>query len=51
MAINEVPPRVEYALTDLGRSIMGPIRALTQWADSHHDAVLAARRDYAAREG
>ena len=47
----EVPPRVEYALTDLGRSMMGPIRALTEWADSNHGAVQAARRDFAAREG
>lgn len=43
----EVPPRVEYALTDLGRSIMGPVKALIIWADNNHGAIQAARRDYA----
>jgi DNA-binding HxlR family transcriptional regulator len=35
----EVPPRVEYALTDLGRTLLVPITALTAWAENHRDEV------------
>ncbi|ERJ35064.1 putative Redox-sensing transcriptional regulator QorR [Burkholderia sp. AU4i] len=40
----EVPPRVEYALTDLGRSFLTPMQAMIRWADEHHHAICAARR-------
>lgn len=30
-----VPPQVEYALTDLGCSLAGPIRELGYWAGAH----------------
>jgi DNA-binding HxlR family transcriptional regulator len=30
-----VPPQVEYALTDLGRSLADPIRELGYWAGAH----------------
>jgi DNA-binding HxlR family transcriptional regulator len=30
-----VPPQVEYALTDLGCSLAGPIRELGSWAGGH----------------
>lgn len=39
----EVPPRVEYALTDLGRSFLEPLGALVQWADLNHRAIVEAR--------
>jgi DNA-binding HxlR family transcriptional regulator len=29
------PPHVEYALTDLGRSLLVPLRAVRQWAEQH----------------
>lgn len=45
----EVPPRVEYALTDLGRSFMGPVKVLVDWAERNHGAIQSARRDYAQR--
>jgi DNA-binding HxlR family transcriptional regulator len=39
----EVPPRVEYSLTRLGRSLRKPLEAVQQWAEQHVSAVLAAR--------
>lgn len=44
-----VPPRVDYALTDLGRSLLGVISGLQSWATSHMDDVLAARDAYDGR--
>ncbi len=40
-----VPPRVEYDLTDLGRTLMDPIRLLTTWAEDNGEAVLAAQEN------
>lgn len=45
----EVPPRVEYALTTLGRSLLGLAHALEQWAETHIDDVDAARAAYDAQ--
>ncbi|MEU6708218.1 winged helix-turn-helix transcriptional regulator [Streptomyces wuyuanensis] len=45
----EVPPRVEYELTVLGRTLHRPLEALSRWAEEHTDAVLAARDQYDAR--
>jgi DNA-binding HxlR family transcriptional regulator len=39
----EIPPRVEYALTALGRTLCGPLSALTQWAEQHIGEVRAAQ--------
>jgi DNA-binding HxlR family transcriptional regulator len=44
----EVPPHVEYALTDLGRSLLGLVGALEAWADCHIDDVARARGEYDA---
>lgn len=38
----EAPPRVEYSLTDLGRTLIQPIQDLSQWAETHGSAVLDA---------
>ncbi len=35
----EVPPRVEYSLTETGRSLMPAINALIEWAHEHFDEV------------
>ena len=45
----EVPARVEYELTELGRSLRGPMQALEAWAVDHMDDVVAAREAYLAR--
>jgi DNA-binding HxlR family transcriptional regulator len=38
----EVPPRVEYRLTPLGRSLEEPILALGLWAERHAGELTAA---------
>ncbi|TDD17120.1 winged helix-turn-helix transcriptional regulator [Nonomuraea diastatica] len=42
-AYAEAPPRVEYELTELGRSLLGPIEAFGVWASDHADEVMAAQ--------
>ncbi|WP_329280548.1 winged helix-turn-helix transcriptional regulator [Streptomyces sp. NBC_00691] len=37
------PPHVEYALTDLGRSLLIPLRAVREWAESHVPDIERAR--------
>lgn len=45
-AYPEVPPRVEYELTELGRSLLDAVMALAGWAATHHPAVAASRREH-----
>ena len=42
----EVPVRVEYALTDAGRTLLEPLNALQQWAIEHLGAVSASQDAY-----
>jgi DNA-binding HxlR family transcriptional regulator len=44
----EVPPRVEYALTDLGFSMCAPVTAVRTWAEKHGDTIRSARAAYDA---
>lgn len=44
-----VPPRVDYALTDLGRDLLGPVTALSQWAVLHQPCIAAARAQFDAQ--
>ena len=41
-----VPPRVDYALTPLGESVLEPITALMCWAQRHGTDVAEARARY-----
>jgi DNA-binding HxlR family transcriptional regulator len=41
-----VPPRVDYALTLLGESVLEPIMALMSWAQEHGTDIAEARRQY-----
>jgi len=45
----EVPPRVEYRLTELGKTLCGPLNAIVNWSEAHIDEVTAAQTRYDAR--
>lgn len=45
----EVPPRVEYELTELGFTLHEPLLALCRWAEEHIAEVLVNREVYDAR--
>lgn len=36
----EAPRRVSYSLTELGKTLIEPIEALTAWARDHGDAIV-----------
>ena len=43
------PPQVEYALTDLGRELLVPVRELAEWVIENSPRMDAARATYAKR--
>jgi DNA-binding HxlR family transcriptional regulator len=43
-----IPPRVDYELTDLGRSLLAPVQALGAWALSNRESIEQARRRFDA---
>src|ERR1700693_6348641 len=45
----EVPPRVEYELTPLGRNFMQPVRGLVTWLQSNWPTFRAARERFERR--
>ena len=47
----QVPPRVEYALTDLGRDLLGPVSALAGWALENQHRMEDARAAFDAADG
>ncbi|OFY64437.1 MAG: transcriptional regulator [Bacteroidetes bacterium RBG_13_43_22] len=38
-AYAEIPPRVEYSLTEMGKSLMPVIRMMIEWAEVHFEEV------------
>ncbi len=42
----EIPPRVEYELTQLGRTLCEPLSALGKWASDHIDEVRSAQENF-----
>jgi DNA-binding HxlR family transcriptional regulator len=44
-----VPPRVDYALTDLGLTLLGTVCTLMTWAVTNADEIDEARAAYDAR--
>ena len=45
-----LPPQVEYALSELGHSLAGPVHQLGQWVEEHVNKIEARRSSYDARE-
>jgi DNA-binding HxlR family transcriptional regulator len=41
-----IPPRVEYDLTKLGRSLLQPITGLAKWAGDNREKIQNARNRY-----
>jgi len=41
-----IPPRVDYALTKLGRSLLEPVNGLSAWARKNRAAIDAARQRF-----
>ncbi|MYQ75503.1 MULTISPECIES: winged helix-turn-helix transcriptional regulator [unclassified Streptomyces] len=46
-----IPPRVDYALSPLGRSLLAPMAACCAWAAAHLPEVEGAREAYARVAG
>lgn len=44
-----IPPKVEYELTALGRSLIVPLMAVLEWGESYSDAIEAARQAFDAK--
>lgn len=46
MAYREVPPRVEYSVTDLGASLLSTVLALASWSADHHAEIRRHQQDF-----
>ncbi len=42
----QVPPKVEYTLTDSGRSLIPPVMQLIDWAKTNMKSVMRHRAEY-----
>lgn len=43
---HSIPPRVEYELTELGRTLLEPVAVLIHWANNSRSAIEMARARY-----
>jgi DNA-binding HxlR family transcriptional regulator len=50
-AYPQVPPKVEYALTELGGSLCTPVQGLRAWAEQHIDDIQRSRTRYDGADG
>jgi DNA-binding HxlR family transcriptional regulator len=41
-----VPPRVDYALTEVGQTLRGPLSALAEWSEAHRGYIARSRTVY-----
>ena len=46
-----IPPRVDYELTKLGRSLLEPVSGLGLWARQNRETIQEARRRFDATAG
>lgn len=42
----EIPPRVEYSLTEKGQSLLPLINNLLSWASANMEDIIASRKQY-----
>ncbi len=42
----QIPPKVEYQLTDLGRSLLGQLMQLSLWAEENMNHILRSREEH-----
>ena len=45
-----VPPKVEYSLTELGRTLISVLEAIRDWSENNIEDVLRARNDYDTKD-
>ncbi|MBC7914478.1 MAG: helix-turn-helix transcriptional regulator [Pyrinomonadaceae bacterium] len=45
----QIPPKVEYQLTDLGRSLLGQLMHLSEWAAENMNDILRSREEFILR--
>lgn len=48
---NEVPPRVDYRLTELGASLSPVVKSFDRWIETNIADILAAQHRFDARSG
>lgn len=41
-----IPPRVDYELTELGGTLLEPVMALVNWADTNKDVIAKAQQRF-----
>lgn len=46
----EIPPKVEYSLTERGASLLPHIEGLAEWANTHMQGIYASRKEYYAAD-
>jgi DNA-binding HxlR family transcriptional regulator len=46
----EIPPRVEYELTPLGKSLLGVMMSLGEWARQHNGEISKARKQFQGKD-
>ncbi|MGK2867726.1 MAG: winged helix-turn-helix transcriptional regulator [Mycobacterium sp.] len=46
-----VPPRVDYELTELGRTLHETVQSLVLWTERHQADIVASRREFDAARG
>jgi DNA-binding HxlR family transcriptional regulator len=46
----EIPPRVDYELTRLGKTLLEPISALADWAEAYRTSIQEARERFDTRQ-
>lgn len=50
MAYPEIPPRVEYALTERAHTLLPLIHQLIDWSLENMSEIMASRKEYAAQQ-